>query len=98
MRDFVPVRTYWAEGLRSSRAKPSTGTKDFSLLDLLPFTLPEAGFLRFAQNDTKPENSADICFARLTEGTERSIASPFENTQGRRRSFDFAQDDGKTKT
>jgi hypothetical protein len=27
----------------------------------------------------------------------RNIASPFENTQGRLRSFDFARDDGKRK-
>ena len=36
-----------------AQAKSSPVTKDFSLLDLLPRTLPEAGFLRFAQNDTK---------------------------------------------
>jgi hypothetical protein len=36
-----------------AQAKSSPVTKDFSLLDLLPRTLPEAGFLRFAQNDTR---------------------------------------------
>jgi hypothetical protein len=32
---------------------------------------------------------------RMTEGKRRSIASPFENTQERLRSVDFAQDDTK---
>src|SRR6266436_9317923 len=48
----------------SSRAKPSTATKDFSLLDLLPRTLPEAGFLRFAQNDTKQKIRREIASRR----------------------------------
>jgi hypothetical protein len=35
-----------------------------------------------------------ICLSGGTEEDKKEIGSPFENTQGRLRSFDFAQDDG----
>jgi hypothetical protein len=36
-----------------------------------------------------------LALVRMTEGERRSIASPFENTQGRLCSFGFGQDDTK---